>query len=150
VGVYVFTNTQEANTHSAAPSKCIHSGTQTFHIDMTSTCKQNNTRRNSTANQAFASIPSIRKQAWCIQEMPLHSPTLNLSTGPATKALSLTRPGHCRTSHRLDASWLETFKRHLSQVVYSQALWCTACIGLDRYANLRLNGRGGGLRLKTR
>jgi hypothetical protein len=38
--VYIFTNTQEVTTHSAAPSKCIHSSNQKFDTDKTSTGKQ--------------------------------------------------------------------------------------------------------------
>jgi hypothetical protein len=37
---YILQNTQEATTHSAAPSKCIHSNTQEFHMGRTGTSQQ--------------------------------------------------------------------------------------------------------------
>jgi hypothetical protein len=49
---YILTNTQEDTAYSAAQRVCIHSGTQTVHIDMTGTGKQNITSRSSTATQA--------------------------------------------------------------------------------------------------
>jgi hypothetical protein len=39
------TNTQEVNTHSAAPSKCIHSSDQKCNMDRTSTSRQNVTSK---------------------------------------------------------------------------------------------------------
>jgi hypothetical protein len=42
---YIITNTQEVTTHSAAPSKCIHSSDQKFDTDRTSTGKQNITSK---------------------------------------------------------------------------------------------------------
>jgi hypothetical protein len=45
IDIDVFTNTQEDSTHSAAPSKCIHSSTQTIHKDRTGTDKQNVTSK---------------------------------------------------------------------------------------------------------
>jgi hypothetical protein len=39
--IHILTSTQEDTTHSAAPSKCIHSSTTKIHMDMTATDKQN-------------------------------------------------------------------------------------------------------------
>jgi hypothetical protein len=44
----IITNTQEVTTHSAAPSKCIHSSDQKFDTDRTSTGKQNITSKHHT------------------------------------------------------------------------------------------------------
>jgi hypothetical protein len=45
---YSVTNTEEDTTHSAAPSKCIHSSTQKVRMDMTGTGKQNITSKHHT------------------------------------------------------------------------------------------------------
>jgi hypothetical protein len=47
-GLYTLHNTQEVTTHSAAPSKSIHSSNQKFDTDRTSTCKQNITSKHQT------------------------------------------------------------------------------------------------------
>jgi hypothetical protein len=48
ITINYFTNTQEVTTHSAAPSKCIHSGDKKIDTDRTSTGKQNITSKHHT------------------------------------------------------------------------------------------------------
>jgi hypothetical protein len=70
------TNTQEVTTHSAAPSKCIHSSDQKFDTDRTSTGKQNITsKHHKTLLHTFIFTPGI-----CCQNI-LFRPALGISHG---------------------------------------------------------------------
>jgi hypothetical protein len=49
-------NTQEATTHSAAPSKCIHSGTQKFHMSYLLPLSEGSGHVEHDANASFSWI----------------------------------------------------------------------------------------------
>jgi hypothetical protein len=97
-GTIYLTNTQEVTTHSAAPSKCIHSSDQKFDMDRTSTGKQNITsKHHKTLLHTFicrhrmparklaplhlANMPTDARYA---KKFPIHRPTLSSRKAPLT------------------------------------------------------------------
>jgi hypothetical protein len=70
---YMFTSTQEDSTHSAAPSKCIHSSIKKIHMDKTGLGKQSSTSKNSTATNAHLWAHACQPETtshWTLQAFP--------------------------------------------------------------------------------
>jgi hypothetical protein len=53
---YIVTKIQEDTTHSAAPSKCIHSSTKKIHMDRTGTDKQNTSQASTTLYYVYPKV----------------------------------------------------------------------------------------------
>jgi hypothetical protein len=109
----LLTNTQEAPTHSTAPSKCIHSSNPKRQKDETGKTSQKyrHHRQELYSNPCssvgtrmparnpvpldFASIP---RHARYMKKFPLHSPMLSSRKAPATKDARLNPPGLAASS----------------------------------------------------
>jgi hypothetical protein len=109
----ILQNTQEATTRSAAPSKCIHSNTQEFHMNRTGTGKQHSINQHRAkllqtlirghahaSPEAGATRPSQHTNRCSIRQETTPAQTYTQLPQGATKDDRETPPGPAASSPR--------------------------------------------------